>query len=478
MKGSDFNNLLSKPVHSSFFHKIQKQRFRFYAIFILAILFTGCKDSGTDVSMDDQDQIFDSELIECINGMADSFPCNNVSLYAVLNPEELLSKPAGDLEPRLNDIWGWIDPVTEKEYALVGLSDGISIVDVTFPTEPVVMAKLLDNNSAGKQATATQRFPWLFNHDEDDGFKEASIWRDMKVYQNTLYVVSEEENSGLQVFDLTRIRDIQSPPEMLKEDFRYRKFGNAHNIAINEETGYAYVVGSTSGETCAERGGLHMISLTENPLNPQYAGCYFEEEAGGWTINGYIHDTQCVIYEGPDSKHSGREICFSSSETTFTITDVDDKGNPFTIFNSTYDGNTYSHQGWLSEDHRYFFMNDELDEFTTGNNTKTYVWDVRNLESAEMIGFYEHPTQAVDHNLYIKNDFMYQANYAAGLRVLDVSNPLPEAIQEIGFFNTTPNNNRAEFEGSWSVYPWLSGDKVIVSDIRNGLFILKFEEKN
>jgi len=465
-------------VQTSGFPKIQKQRFGFYAIFSLVILFSGCKDSSTDVVIDDSDQISDSELIECVNGMADAFPCNNVSLYAVLSPEELLSEPSDNLEPRVNDIWGWVDPVTDKEYALVGLSDGISIVDVTLPTEPVVVAKLLENISTGKQVTDAQRFPWLFNHDEEDGFKEASVWRDMKVYQNTLYVVSEEENAGLQVFDLTRIRDIDSPPAMLTEDFRYTKFGNAHNIAINEETGYAYVAGSTSGETCAERGGLHMISLSENPLNPQYAGCYFEEEAGGWTIDGYIHDTQCVVYEGPDTEHSGREICFSSSELTFTITDVNDKQDPFTIFNSTYDGNSYSHQGWLTEDHRYFFMNDELDELNTENNTRTYVWDVQNLESAEMIGFYEHSTQGVDHNLYIYNDVMYQTNYTAGLRVLDVSNPLPEAIQEIGFFNTTPNNNRAEFEGLWSVYPWLSGDKVIVGDIYNGLFILKFEGKN
>lgn len=409
--------------------------------------------------------------------MAGPYPCNNVSLYAMLTPEELLSEPSGNLEPRLNDVWGWMDPLTEKEYALVGLSDGLSIVDVTVPTDPVVMAKLLANNSTGKQIAADRRFPWFFNHDEEDGFKEASIWRDMKVYQNTLYVVSEEQNAGLQVFDLTRIRDIQSPPAMITEDFRYTRFGNAHNIAINEETGYAYVVGSTSGEICAERGGLHMISLSENPLQPEYAGCYFEEKAGGRIRNGYIHDTQCVIYRGPDSSHFGREICFSSSEITFTITDVDDKQNPFTIFNSTYDGNAYSHQGWLTEDHRYFFMNDELDERTTGNNTRTYVWDVQELESAEIIGFYEHPTRAVDHNLYIYNDIMYQANYTAGLRVLDVSNPLPEAVQEIGFFNTTPNNNQPVFEGLWSVYPWLSGDKVIVSDIHNGLFILKVEGK-
>jgi choice-of-anchor B domain-containing protein len=443
-----------------------------FMVCMISLLFYSCTDSGQQPIIDE------SDISECINGMAGPYPCSNIGLYAVLTTQQLLSEPAGELQPRLNDIWGWIDPLTEKEYALVGLSDGVSIVDVTEPSEPVVMAKLLDHITAERRKTTSARFPLQLNHDEEDGFKEASIWRDLKVYQNTLYVVSEQGDAGLQVFDLTRIRDIESPPVMLTEDYVYSLFGNSHNIAINEETGYAYAVGSTSGDVCAERGGLHMISLSENPLQPEFAGCYFEEEAGGRIRNGYIHDTQCVIYRGPDSNHSGREICFSSSELTFTITDVDDKQNPFTIFNSTYDGNAYSHQGWLTEDQHYFFMNDELDELTAGNNTRTYVWDVRELESAEMIGFYEHSTEAVDHNLYIHNNIMYQANYTSGLRVLDVSNPLPEAVQEIGFFDTTPGNNRAEFEGLWSVYPWLSGDKVIVSDIRNGLFILKVEGKN
>ena len=417
----------------------------------------------------------EDEYTECVNGTAGVYPCNNVDLYAVLTPTDLLAEQSGNIEPRLNDVWGWIDPVTGKEYALVGLSDGISIVDVTTPWEPVVVAKLAEIGSGEhNHKVQLSDHPSYEHHDDGTGFKEASIWRDMKVYQNYMYVVNEQDH-GMQVFDLTRVRDIEDPPVIFTEDYHYTKFNNAHNIAINEETGYAYVVGSYRGETCAERGGLHMIRLHENPLQPEFAGCYYEEEAGGIIRDGYIHDTQCVIYRGPDQAHHGREICFSSSETTFTITDVQDKENAFTIFNDTYEGNAYSHQGWLTEDHRYFFMNDEGDEIADGTNTRTYVWDIQNLENAEMIGFYEHPTKAVDHNLYIYNDIMYQANYTAGLRVLDVSNPLPQNVTEIGFFDTTPGNDRVEFAGLWSVYPWLSNNTVLVSDIHNGLFILRME---
>ncbi len=73
---------------------------------------------------------------------------------------------------------------------------------------------------------------------------------------------------------------------------------------------------------------------------------------------------------------------------------------------------------------------------------------------------------------------MYQANYMSGLRILDVSNPNPQNIFEIGYFDTTPETPEEDlltFGGLWSVYPWLSGDKIIVSDIEQGLFILRFE---
>lgn len=443
--------------------------FRYCAVSILIIaVLTGCS-SSTPTGPNDNSEPDVPLLAECIGGFAYVYPCNNIDLYAKLTPAELGAESTDNISAALNDIWGWIDPQTDREYALVGLTDGISIVDVTNPGEPVVVAKALEIPSQNKSEG-----PVMQHHDDGDGFKEASAWRDMKVYQNYMYVVTEQDH-GMQVFDLTRLRDIENPPVQLREDYHYTRFGNAHNIAINEETGYAYVVGSTRGETCAEQGGLHMINLHENPLQPTFAGCYFDEEAGGRTRDGYIHDTQCVIYEGADSRFSGDEICFSSAEQTFLITNVSDKTEPATISNTTYPGASYTHQGWLTEDHRYFFMNDEGDEIATGNNTRTYVWRVYNLEVPEFLGFYEHSTRAIDHNLYIKGDLMYQANYTAGLRILDVSNPIPSAVNEVGFFNTTPNNNRPEFAGLWSVYPWLTGDKVIVSDINNGLFILRYQ---
>ena len=86
-------------------------------------------------------------------------------------------------------------------------------------------------------------------------------------------------------------------PVTFSETAHYGLFGNSHNIVINEESGFAFAVGCND---CS--GGLHMINI-QNPTNPTYAGCYSQD--------GYTHDSQCVIYDGPDSDYQGREICFS-----------------------------------------------------------------------------------------------------------------------------------------------------------------------
>ncbi|MDZ7719729.1 MAG: choice-of-anchor B family protein [Balneolaceae bacterium] len=397
----------------------------------------------------------------CTNGFSDGFPCNNVSLYAHVDTSQL----SGEL---LSDIWGWIDPETGKEYAIVGLNNGVDIVDVTDPSDPEVIGFIPEPNTSTEKSITFQA------HDDGDGLKENSAWRDMKVHKNTLYIVSEQASYGLQFFDLTLLREVENPPVEFSEYGRYTEFGNAHNIFVNENSEYLYVTGSTTGVLCAEQGGLHMIEISF-PHQPKFAGCYVDENAGGFTTSGYIHDTQCVIYSGPDADYQGKEICFNSSEEVFLISDVTDKNDPATISMETYPGSSYIHQGWLSEDQRYFFMNDELDERYNHTNTRTYVWDLQDLDQPEMIGHYQHSTPGIDHNLYIKDDFMYQANYTAGLRVLDISDPTPANISEVAYFDTTPQNESVTFGGLWSVYPWLLGDKIIVSDINQGLFILKFQ---
>lgn len=426
----------------------------FFILFLLGLMAIHACDSTPSSQNDDftvEEPPPPSEAPLC----ADLYPCQNVTLLANITPQELLGE-------RLNDIWGWTDPQTGKEYALVGLTDRLTFVDISEPTEPVVLGTLPEstNSTAGVGFSSNQ-------HDEEDEEK-AAPWRDIKVYKNHAYVVSDGQPHGLQIFDLTRLRNVSNPPVTFTEDVHFTDFGNAHNIAINEASGFAYVVGSNQ-----VGGGLYILDIS-NPQDPVFVGSHADTTVGR-ASTGYVHDTQCVISSGPDTDYNGQEICFNSSETDFVIADVTDKQATQTIAASSYQGNEYAHQGWLTEDHRYFLLDDELDENNNFGPTTTYIWDVRDLDNPELIGRHESENFSIDHNQYIKGNFTYQANYTTGLRILDLSNIASGTLQEVAFFDTFPADDEAKFDGAWSNYPFFESGVVVVSDVSNGLFILSPE---
>jgi len=371
------------------------------------------------------------------------FTCEDVELVSFLP----VSAVGGRRGIMVSDIWGWTDPDTGREYAILGRFDGTSFIDVTDAENPRYLGNLPLTEGA-----------------------RPNLWRDMKVYSDHVYVVADNAGEhGVQVFDLTRLRDVTSPQEFT-EDARYDGIHSAHNIVINEETGFAYTVGNSGGgETCG--GALHMIDIRE-PENPRFAGCY-ADPATGSAGTGYTHDAQCVLYHGPDEDHAGREICFNASETALGIGDVTDKENPTPIASASYPNVAYAHQGWLSEDHRYFFLDDELDELSgVVEGTRTLVWDVQDLDDPVLAAEYMSENPASDHNLYVRGDFLYQSNYVSGLRILDISDP--ENPRLAGFFDTVPWSPDAPgFAGSWSNYPFFESGNIIVSSMREGLFVLK-----
>lgn len=454
-----------------------------YLLLTIFILISGCEDDptttgnsmpeeneqtdGTGDNGDNSDDNGDDSSDDNDDGSSESpcgdYPCNNIDLVGWVSPDDLMGEPLSQNDPLiLNDIWGWTDPAIGKEYALVGLNDGVTFVDLSTPSEPVVIGKLpeeLNNGSGSAFNSATSGGGFDMRH-------EKSSWRDFKVYQNHLYVVSDAQPHGLQIFDLTRLRNVNNPPVEFTEDAHYDGFGKAHNIAINEETGFSYIVGSdTYG------GGLHILDL-QSPLNPQFVG-FHSDSTVGHESTGYVHDAQCVVYEGPDTDYQGDEICMNSSETHLVVANVTDKENTTTISKATYDGNDYAHQGWLTEDQRYFLLDDELDEYHGGKNTTTYIWDMQDLDDPQLIGTHTSNLGSIDHNLYIKGDYVYQANYTAGLRILSLDNIASGKLSEIAYFDTFPDDDEVKFDGAWSNYPYFESGIVIVGDISNGLFILE-----
>ena len=379
------------------------------------------------------------EEIYCTEGQASLFECKDVNITAFLPISEL----GGTRGTRVNDVWGWTDPETNVEYVIVGRTNGTSFVDISDPYDPVYIGDL--PKTEGTRTT---------------------IWRDVKVYANHAYIVADAAGEhGVQVFDLTQLRDFQGTPMTFEETFLYDGIHSAHNIVINEDTGFGYAVGNSGGgETCG--GGLHMIDL-RTPAEPKFAGCFSERETGR-RGTGYSHDAQCVVYHGPDEEHQGKEVCFGSNETALNIADVTDKSAPTSIATASYPSVAYAHQGWLTEDHAFFYMNDEGDE-PQGlvEGTRTLVWDVTDLDDPILVKEHIAETTATDHNLYVRGDRMYQSNYAAGFRVLDISNPADPV--EIGFFDTSPYEGGA----SWSNYPFFQSGIIAVTGTGDGLFLVK-----
>ena len=395
------------------------------------------------------DAVTGDEVSCSTEGEASGFDCESVDLVSFL-PLAHMGAERGIVT---NDVWGWTDPETGQEIVLVGMSNQTAFVDVTDPGMPTYLGRLPMPETAN-----------------------ASTWRDMKVYQDHMYVVSDGAGEhGMQVFDLTRLRGLNgSDPQTFASDAHYDQIASAHNIVINEETGFAYSVGSSGGgQTCG--GGLHMINI-QNPLAPVFAGC-FQDMSTGRQRTGYSHDAQCVVYHGPDTDYQGREICLGSNETALSIADVTDKSNPLTVAMASYPNVGYSHQGWLSEDHSYFFMGDELDE-SGGNvtNTRTLIWDLADLDDPILAREYLAETKATDHNLYILGNTMYQSNYKSGLRVLDISDP--ENPQLVGNFDTVPyGGDDASMTGSWSNYPFFKSGVVVVTSSREGLFVVRYRPR-
>lgn len=370
----------------------------------------------------------------CSSGSASGFPCNNIDLQAHLTITDL----GGTSSTEGNDIWGWTDSQDGKEYAIVGLTSHTAFVDISTPTSPVYLGKL---------PTATSN----------------SIWRDMKVYNDHVFIVSEASGHGMQVFDLTRLRNVTAP-QNFTSDYHYTGFGSCHNIAINEDTGFAYAVGTKTVSGASNGGGPHIVNI-QNPTSP-----VFVSEFNG---EGYTHDAQIVIYNGVDTEHNGKEIMFAANEDSVAIIDFSNKNNPIVLSNFTYTNYDYTHQCWLTEDHKYLILGDETDEQTYFFNTKTIIIDVQDLDNPVLKNNYFGPTAAIDHNGYVLGNEFYLANYRAGLRLLDISDINNGNFTEVGFFDTFPSSNSANFNGAWSVYPYFSSQNIIVSDIEGGLFILK-----
>lgn len=370
----------------------------------------------------------------CQDGLAGTYPCQNVDLLAFMSNADL--ETSNTVLPA--NLWGWTDAETGKEYVLLGMQDGTTFVDISDPTNPVLLGKL-----PGQDWPVT------------------TVFRDVKVYENYAFIVGDQPTSptstqGIQVFDLTTLRNITTPVTLTATTY-YSGFANGHNIFVNEETGYAYIA---RNPTCA---GLIMVDVSD-PLAPTDAGCYAD--------GGNSSDAACVVYHGPDADYQGREICAIASDNDLVIGDVTSKTQPIHLATMSYDNVQRAHHVWFSEDHHYLLSADMDDEHHPGgDNTRIFIWDVSQLMTPTL-SIYDGPTTGSDHNVWIQGDYAFVGNLRAGLRILDVQDM--NNVQQAAFFDTFPaNDNPGHEQGAWAVYAYFESGVVAVSNREGGLFLLR-----
>lgn len=396
-----------------------------------------------------------SRAAKCRNGMAGEFRCRNVNLLGHLTLAEIGAKNETEIG---NDSWGWVDPRTKREYAIVGRSDGTAFVEITNPRHPKFVADLPTQVDSPRDA-----------------------WRDIKVYRDHAYIVAEHFGHGMQVFDLTRLRSIDrdEQPMTVAADTVYTGVSNTHNLDINTQSGFAYLVGTNTCSNGTQAGGLHMVDI-RSPKNPTFAGCALAEPPAA-PVNNYVHDSQCVNYRGPDRDYRGREICFGSNEEGVVIYDVTNKADPRTITFVTYPTAVYTHQGWLTPDRNWFVFDDEGDENGFGAPPTvpmqtTYIMNVEDLDDPGEVMASENNTTSIDHNLYIPDDgYIYESNYTSGLRIFTEDSVPSGDLREVAWFDLYPENDSPTFEGgTWSNFSQYRDDDIVTaSSIDRGLFVLE-----
>jgi len=351
-------------------------------------------------------------------GRIAEFDAHNVTLLSWM-PLNLFP----DTQVSANDCWGYVS-ASGREYVLIGLRRGTGVLEVTNPTQPVLI---------GYVPGAT------------------SLWRDMKVIGDYAYAVSEG-GLGIQVIDL---RGVDSGSVVHVKNKTQNGHSSTHNIAANTDSGYLYLCGANIAN-----GGLVAVSTTD-PTDPKIVG--------SWNTR-YVHDAQIVTYT--DGPYAGKEIAFCcTGGAGLDVVDVTNKANMTRIGGVKYPGTRYCHQGWLTEDRRYFLINDEMDEPNPAPTTRTHVIDVQNPGSPVYKGWFTSGATSTDHNLYIHEGKAYEANYLSGLRVFDVSDP-QNAVQ-IAWFDTHPESDAAGYHGAWSCYPYLPSGTIAISDIERGLFLVR-----
>jgi choice-of-anchor B domain-containing protein len=385
----------------------------------------------------------------CVNGFAGDHACQNMDLLAHVPLSSFSTNPSA-----ANDVWGFYDVNDGKEYAILGLRNGVGVVEVTDPEAPRMVGSVSS---------------------------ESTSWRDIKVYQHFNRVTARWDSYAYVTADSasvgTMIVDLRSLPNEISVAASDNSDISAHNVylsnvdyslgvALNGVDPFLHIAGSN------RNGGAFNTYRLDNPVEPEsvYSNesssrTNYSHDVSSMVVTDDRKDTQCVA-AGPHC-----EIFFDFNEDNFQIWDKTQNSAPSRLSTTSYPKVSYVHSGWYTEDKQVVLVHDELDEMDYGLNSTVRLFELSDFGSPSLLSTWTGPTGAIDHNGFVRGNRYYMSNYTRGVTVLDISdtsNPV-----DIGFFDTFPVSDNTSFNGAWGVYPYLPSGVVLVSDISSGLYIVR-----
>jgi choice-of-anchor B domain-containing protein len=312
----------------------------------------------------------------------------------------------------LNNVWGYVDE-TGIEYAIVGTTEGTSILSLEDPSNPIEVF-------------------W------EPG--SASVWRELKTWGDHAYITTEAED-GLLIIDLSPLPQSNVLPTTYYFGPLGAEWSSAHSLFI-DELGYAYIHGANRGN-----GGVIMLDVHNDPMNPIEVGVF---------DNWYVHDS----YARDNILYSGHIL-----DGFFSIVDVSDKANPVLINTKTTPFN-FTHNTWLSDNSSILFTTDEV------SGAYITAYDISDpmaiLETDRIRNTPE--AGVIPHNVHVKDDYLITSYYSDGITIHDASDPYNLIL--VGQYDTYPLQTSG-FDGCWGVYPYLPSGLILASDITEGLFVLQ-----
>ena len=387
----------------------------------------------------------------CVGGSANGFTCSDVDLLAHVARGEISASPAEAM-----DVWGFVDLNTHREYVFVGVTVGTAVFDVTDPANPREVG-FIDGQSAN--------------------------WRDIKTYQyfdaaaerwrSYAYVTTDGATDGLFVIDLNDL------PHAVRRVPYSSDFTNAHNVFVTN-TDYMTGVRQTdrNPQIIIAGSGVDVGQYRSYALDDPSAPQFVTRIAGA----GYMHDAASAIIDGPRAAQCAGapttcEVLVDFNEEQVEFWEVNDPAAPNLLGRLPIYANTgYVHSGWWTEDKQHVFVHDELDERNAQLPTTVRVLSLTDLSAPVAVGDWTGNTAAIDHNGFVRGNRYYMSNYARGLTVLDITNPIVPV--EVGFFDTYGPNDNAIFAGAWGAYPYLPSGTIAVSDVNSGLYLLEDQTRN